>query len=129
MLLTYQTDESLDDKSYVIDDYFGFLDDSNNGKGLIASKIDIGIGRFPVRTVTEAANMVNKVINYMDNNETGSWKNNVCFVADDGNNADSYMIQHAEQADQLGEYINTSHPEFMVNKIYFDSYKRIFREV
>lgn len=74
MLLTYQTDESLDDKSYVIDDYFGFLDDSNNGKGLIASKIDIGIGRFPVRTVTEAANMVNKVINYMDNNETGSWK-------------------------------------------------------
>lgn len=47
MLLTYQTDESLDDKSYVIDDYFGFLDDSNNGKGLLASKIDIGIGRFP----------------------------------------------------------------------------------
>lgn len=124
MLLTYQTDESLDDKSYVIDDYFGFLDDSNNGKGLLASKIDIGIGRFPVRTVTEATNMVDKVINYMDNKETGSWKNNVCFVADDGNGADGYMIQHAEQADALGEYINTSHPEFLVNKIYFDAYKK-----
>ena len=64
----------------------------------------------------------------MDNKETGSWKNNVCFVADDGSNADGYMIQHAQQADDLGEYINTSHPEFMVNKIYFDSYKKgLFR--
>lgn len=126
MLLTYQTEESLDDKSYVVDDYFGFLDDSNNGKGLVSARVDIGIGRFPVRTLTEATNMVNKVINYMDNKETGSWKNNVCFVADDGSNADGYMIQHAQQADDLGEYINTSHPEFMVNKIYFDSYKKDF---
>ena len=126
MLLTYQTEESLDDKSYVVDDYFGFLDDSNNGKGLVSARVDIGIGRFPVRTLTEATVMVDKVINYMDNKETGSWKNNVCFVADDGSNADGYMIQHAQQADDLGEYINTSHPEFMVNKIYFDSYKKDF---
>lgn len=126
MLLTYQTEESLDDKSYVVDDYFGFLDDSNNGKGLVSARVDIGIGRFPVRTLTEATDMVDKVINYMDNKETGSWKNNVCFVADDGSNADGYMIQHAQQADDLGEYINTSHPEFMVNKIYFDSYKKDF---
>lgn len=126
MLLTYQTEESLDDKSYVVDDYFGFLDDSNNGKGLVSARVDIGIGRFPVRTLAEATNMVDKVINYMDNKETGSWKNNVCFVADDGSNADGYMIQHAQQADDLGEYINTSHPEFMVNKIYFDSYKKDF---
>lgn len=124
MLLTYQTDESLDDKSFVIDDYFGFLDDSNNGKGLTSSLIDIGIGRFPVRTLIEATNMVDKVINYMDNKDPGTWKNNVCFVADDGNGADGYMIQHANQADQLGEYINTNHPEFLVNKIYFDSYKK-----
>lgn len=126
MLLTYQTEESLDDTSYVIDDYFGFLDDSNNGKGLTSCRVDIGIGRFPVRTLSEATNMVDKVINYMDNKETGSWKNNVCFVADDGNGADGYMIQHAKQADDLGEYINTSHPEFMVNKIYFDAYKKDF---
>lgn len=124
MLLTYQTEESLDEESFVIDDYFGFLDDSNNGKGLSSMRLDIGIGRFPVRTQAEASNMVDKVIGYMDNKDTGSWKNNVCFVADDGNGADKYMINHAFQADQLGEYINESHPEFLVNKIYFDSYKK-----
>ena len=113
MLLTYQTEESLDEESFVIDDYFGFLDDSNNGKGLSSMRLDIGIGRFPVRTQAEASNMVDKVISYMDNKDTGSWKNNVCFVADDGNSADSYMTDHASQADQLGEYINESHPEFL----------------
>ncbi len=124
MLLTYQTEESLNERSFVIDDYFGFLDDSNNGKELMSARVDIGIGRFPVRTLTEATNMVNKVIGYMDNKDTGSWKNNVCFVADDGSSADGYMINHADQADRLGEYINTSHPEFLVNKIYFDAYKK-----
>lgn len=124
MLLTYQTEESLNERSFVIDDYFGFLDDSNNGKELMSARVDIGIGRFPVRTLAEATNMVNKVIGYMDNKDTGSWKNNVCFVADDGSSADGYMINHADQADRLGEYINTSHSEFLVNKIYFDAYKK-----
>lgn len=126
MLLTYQTDQSLDETSYVIDDYFGFLDNSNNGKELTSLKVDIGIGRFPVRTLAEATHMVDKVLNYMDNKEVGSWKNNVCFVADDGSNADTFMIDHARDANKLAEYINDSHPEFMVNKIYFDSYKKDF---
>lgn len=124
MLLTYQTEESLDETSFVIDDYFGFLDDSNNGRGLLNANVDIGIGRFPVRTLAEATNMVDKVIRYMNNTETGSWKNNLCFIADDGSNADGFMINHAQQADALAEYINTSHPEFLTNKIYFDSYKK-----
>ena len=124
MLLTYQTEESLNERSFVIDDYFGFLDDSNNGKELMSARVDIGIGRFPVRTLAEATHMVDKVIGYMDNKDTGSWKNNVCFVADDGNSVDRYMIDHADQANRLGEYINTSHPEFLVNKIYFDAYKK-----
>ncbi len=124
MLLTYQTEESLNEDSRVVDDYFGFLDDSNNGKSLSAMKVDIGIGRFPVRTQTEAAKMVDKVIGYMDNTDLGTWKNRVCFIADDGNNADGYTTDHASQADRLGEYVNESHPEFLVDKIYFDAYKK-----
>lgn len=128
MLLTYQTESSLDETSYVIDDYFGFLDDYNNGRGLTSMRVDIGIGRFPVRTLAEATNMVDKVIKYMNNEETGSWKNNVCFVADDGNSGETppYTTAHMSQADQLAEYLNNSHPEFLVNKIYFDSYKKDF---
>ncbi|MCD7973959.1 MAG: type IX secretion system sortase PorU, partial [Candidatus Azobacteroides sp.] len=56
-LLTYQSSASLvETSSYVVDDYFGFLDD-DEGKSLQNERLDIGIGRFPVRTVEEAKNV------------------------------------------------------------------------
>jgi len=118
LLLTYQSQESLNMYAYVTDDYFGFLDDSE-GSSLSSDKLDIGIGRFPVRTVAEAATAVNKSISYMENKTAGAWKNNITFVADDG---DTNL--HMNQANQLAESIETNHPEFLVNKIYFDAYKK-----
>ena len=54
-------------QSYVTDDYFGLLDDS---EGNFANDlVDIGIGRFPVKTLTEANDMVDKVKNY-----NGKWR-------------------------------------------------------
>lgn len=123
MLLTYQSEESLGMFSYVTDDYFGFLDDTE-GRYPSSDKVDIGIGRFPVRTLAEAEQAVDKVIAYMDNKQMGAWKNNVCFVGDDGNNADSFTTLHMDQANQLADYVNSSHPEFNVNKLLFDAYKK-----
>jgi hypothetical protein len=52
-------------QSYVTDDYFGLLD---NSEGNFANDlVDIGIGRFPVQTLTEANDMVDKVKNYNGN--------------------------------------------------------------
>ena len=124
MLLTYQTEESLNQYSYVVDDYFGFLNDANNGKEIYAQKVDIGIGRFPVRTVAQATNAVDKVISYIENKNTGAWKNNLCFMADDGNNADSFTSGHMEEADSLADHLNRDHPELMVHKLYYDAYKK-----
>ena len=84
----------------------------------------VGVGRFPIRTVTEATQMVDKTISYMENKDSGSWKNNVTFVADDGNNEDSFTTNHMKQADQLAEAIEEMQPGFLVNKVYFDAYKR-----
>lgn len=123
MLLTYQSQESLDIESYVTDDYYGFLEDAS-GKNILNDKLKIGIGRFPVRTLAEATQMVDKAIAYMDNAQVGAWKNNVAFVADDGSSADSYTNIHMSQADDEAEYIETNHPEFMVNKVFFDAYKK-----
>ena len=92
-LLTFQSENSLDEKSYVTDDYFGFLDDASNGKSVESCPVDIGIGRFPIRSVSDARKMVNKVIRYMNNEELGIWKNETCFVADDGSNADKVKKQ------------------------------------
>ena len=124
MLLTYQTEESLNQYSYVVDDYFGFLDDANNGEEIYEQKVDIGIGRFPVRTVAQATNAVDKVISYIENKNTGAWKNNLCFMADDGNNADRFTIGHMEEADSLADHLNRDHPELMIHKLYYDAYKK-----
>ena len=101
-LLTYQSVPTLNEtESYVCDDYFGFLDDDEGGKTDVYGQItlrneglDIGIGRFPVRTVTQAKNMVDKVIAYSLNNEYGVWKNNLVFLGDDGDN--STHMKHAD---------------------------------
>ena len=124
MLLTYQTENSLSSQSYVIDDYFGFLDDADNKKSLQNKKLCLGIGRFPIRTVEQATQMVDKVISYMENKNTGSWKNNLCFMADDGSNTDGFMTEHMEFADQLAGYVESEHPGFLVNKLYYDAYKK-----
>lgn len=125
MLLTYQTEESLNQHSYVVDDYFGFLDDADDKVSLLyRKKVCLGIGRFPVRTVEQATQAVDKVISYMENKNTGSWKNNLCFMADDGNNADSFTTDHMSYANQLATYIESEHPEFLVNKLYYDAYKK-----
>jgi hypothetical protein len=120
MLLTYQSENSLNQYSYVTDDYFGALEDTPFGSGTI----QLGIGRFPVRTVDEATVAVDKVLLYMDNVATGAWKNRICFVADDGSAADSYSNEHMEYADSLGERVRREHPGILVNKIFFDAYKK-----
>jgi hypothetical protein len=121
MLLTYQSENSLSHYSYVTDDYFGALKDERFTSG----PIQLGIGRFPVRTVAEATAAVDKVIGYMDNKETGAWKNRVCFVADDGNVADGFTLDHMRQANELGDSIITkNHPEYLVNKLFFDAYRK-----
>ena len=70
--------------------------------------MNIGIGRFPVRTVSEATIAVDKVISYMNNDGTGAWKNNVCFVADDGSNADTFDTVHQDDANATADLIEKS---------------------
>ncbi|MGM9758571.1 MAG: type IX secretion system sortase PorU [Parabacteroides sp.] len=123
LLLTYQSQESLNINSYVTDDYFGMLDDTD-GANLACDGMDIGVGRFPVRTTTEAANVVTKLITYMSNQQTGAWKNKVAFVADDGSASDSYATYHLTQSNTEADYIENNYPEFLVNKIFFDAYKK-----
>ncbi len=116
-VLTYQADNSLvKTLSYVTDDYFAFLDDSQ-GLQIPSHALRVGVGRFPVRTVKEAADVVNKNIAYMQNKGKGIWKNQLCFVADDGDGA-----LHMKQADSITNVIARNHPNYIVNKIYLDSY-------
>jgi len=122
-LLTYQTQNSLNWYSVVVDDYFGFLAD-NEGTNLASDKLLLGIGRFPVRTVSQAKEMVDKVISYMDNGNAGNWKNKICYMADDGNGTDGYSEIHIRQSNQLAQTMELKHPEFINNRLFFDSFKK-----
>lgn len=130
LLLTYQSEESLSEfssrygYSYVTDDYYGLLDDVSEEALSGRNSMCVGVGRFPVRTVAEATQMVDKVIGYMRNDDGGSWKNQITFVADDGNNADGYTSRHAEQADELARFIEEEHDALLTNKVYFDAQAR-----
>lgn len=123
-LLTYQVKESVyESTSYGTDDYFGFLDD-DEGTSLAAAFLDVGIGRFPVSSVIQAENIVNKVIAYIENSQYGNWKNRLVLTADntDSRNVGNFCV-HATQADKLGKYVETNHPEYVVSKYYMDAYK------
>jgi hypothetical protein len=125
-LLTFQMKESLNEvNSYGSDDYFGFLDDSE-GVSLPSDQIDIGVGRLPVSSETQAAEAVKKIINYIDNKQHGSWKSKIIFTAD---NTDSYspysFCMHANQSDSLARFIEAKYPEYMMYKFFMDAYRPV----
>ena len=126
-LLTFQSENSLDEKSYVTDDYFGFLDDASNGESIDSCPVDIGIGRFPIRSVSDARKMVNKVIRYMNNEEFGIWKNQICFVADDGSNADrtdNIANHHMNYADKAAQTVENKEQDMLASRLFFDNYAK-----
>ncbi|MDD3079691.1 MAG: type IX secretion system sortase PorU [Paludibacter sp.] len=119
LILTYQADNSLiETSSYVTDDYFTLLDD-NDGTQLSINMMDVGVGRFPVTTVSDAQIVVDKTINYMQDTSKGSWKNQLCFLADDGDNA-----LHMTQADTVASIVARKYTGYHVNKIYLDAYQQ-----
>ena len=121
LIPTFQSVESLySAQTYVTDDYYGIMADNSGSES--NGKINVGVGRFPVSTIAEAQNMVDKIISYSSNAYPvcSDWRNIITIVADDENDN-----VHMEQAEELSAIIDTTYPVFNVNKIYFDAYQLI----
>lgn len=117
LLLTYQSKNSLNEvNAYATDDYFGWLDDKE-GTNDRTAKMDIGVGRLPVESVEEARTTIDKIIRYMRNEQAGKWKNQLVYLADDGENG-----LHTETAEVSAEQIRIKNPDFVVHKIFLDAY-------
>ncbi|MDR0769196.1 MAG: type IX secretion system sortase PorU, partial [Dysgonamonadaceae bacterium] len=124
-LLTYQMRESVDElKSYGSDDYFGLLEDGNPAAASLSGTLCLGIGRFPVNSVDQAENAVNKVIAYMNDTKSGNWKSNLVFTADD-TGADDPAWQHTRQSNTLADYMYEKYPEYVVHKYFMDAYRPV----
>ncbi len=107
--------------SYASDDYFGFLEDTEGyweESQLGDHTLEIGTGRLPVKNLAEAKAVVDKLIYYGTRRETlGNWRNQVLFVADDGDND-----KHQRDAERLAQPLDTAFGAFNIEKIYVDAY-------
>lgn len=117
---TYETYSSVQPiGSFCTDDYYGMLDD-NEGANVIYGGMEIGIGRFPVRTLQDANLIVKKIERYYDKQAFGDWRNDICVFADD---EDSNV--HLNDAETYSGIMDTAHTEYTIRKVYADSYKQI----
>lgn len=119
-LLCYESLNSVDAvRSYVLEDYFGYLDD-NEGANHLRDKVDLGIGRIPAQTVQEANAVVDKTIAYMMNKSAGAWQNTVVLLGDDGD--PKMPNQHMKDAENVAAVMASYFPSYMVDRIYWDDY-------
>lgn len=114
----YESSESLDPlRTYTSDDYFVLLDP---GEGNLNSNqdLDAAVGRLPVKTTTEADEIVDKIIRYdTDPRTLGDWRNRLLFVADDEDNN-----LHIRDGDQIAANVANAEDIYNQNKIYLDAY-------
>lgn len=118
-LFTWQTDNGEDEiDSYTTDDILGMMADGS-GANISAGKMDIAVGRMPVKSITEAKNVVDKLYTYTTKQDFGTWKNNILIIADDMNNG-----VHMEQADAVIENHKSNGGEnYVYNRIYLDAFE------
>ena len=106
--------------THVSDDYFGYLDDLDDiAQVAPAPLLDIGIGRLPVSTLSQAKTMVDKIINYSSATAFGPWRNNTTFVADD---EDGNL--HLNDAETITSTALSANAIFNQTKIYLDAYRQ-----
>ena len=107
--------------SYVTDDYFGFMD--NNEGTLINSDLqDVATGRFPVTTLLEAKETIDKTLNYYHTSSYGDWRNTITFIADDPDKANEFVLQ--KTVDLIAEDVKVNKPGFNLKKIYADAHQQ-----
>ena len=124
-LITYQAFNSTGEtQAYATDDYFAFLEDKDGMAGNMFfdtyGVMRIGVGRLPVNTKEEARQVTDKLTAFIEDNNKGAWKQQLCFLADDGDHN-----QHTQITDHAAENVRLKAPDFVTNKIYLDAYPQV----
>lgn len=117
-LLCFESDESYSDIScYIMEDYFGLLDDGE-GQRLLYEAADLSIGRFPVVSETEAKTLVDKTIRHITHANEGVWRNRVYVFGDDGDNN-----EHQSYAERIADTIQSRFPHMELSKVMVDRFE------
>lgn len=119
MLLTWQTDNGSNEiDSYSTDDILGFLE-NNSGTNIANETLSIAVGRMPVKSVSEAKDVIDKLYTYTTKQDFGTWKNNILIIADDMNNG-----IHMEQGDAvINAHKANGGENYVYNRVYLDAFE------
>ncbi len=124
-ILTYQGGSKfVEASSYVSDDYFCYIDDANDAASNDVRSMEYSIGRFPVASIDQAQNMVDKVEKHLTNRQFGNWHNKVCLVADD-NDGKTEVNKFFEYSDNIANIMKKNDPSMEIQKVHLDSYSRV----
>lgn len=109
---TFEAKESFEFlDTYSNDDFFGFLDDNEEIERYdIVNALDIGVGRIPAKTATEAENVVTKIIHYKSPATLGAWRLSTMFVADNEDGAGEHLSDAEVMNNTVAQNSNIHNP-------------------
>ncbi|WP_412067488.1 type IX secretion system sortase PorU [Rubrivirga sp. IMCC43871] len=126
---TFQTENMINrTTSYTTDDFFGMLGDDEGRleyNDTTSFRVDIGVGRIPSRTVSDATTIVDKIIRYDSPATRGDWRTRFTFVADDQYPREWDKDLHVLNADATAELAEIVDPTVTLQKIYGPSYPSV----
>ena len=105
--------------SYVTDDFFAMLE-VGEGSMSPSHTVDVATGRIPVSTISQAKDVVDKILTYYTTVSLGDWRNTITLVADDIDASSDIPIQTGVES--IADVIKANKPVFNINKIYADAF-------
>ena len=105
--------------SWVTDDFFVMLE-NNEGTMSSSHTIDVASSRIPVSTVSQAKDVVDKILTYYTKEAIGDWRNTITLLADDIDASGEEVLEQG--VEDIADEIKINKPIFNINKIYADSF-------
>lgn len=122
---TYQSWTSIGlGTTFVSDDFYGMLDDTD--VGVHPLQIDIAIGRLPAASQAEAKVLVDKTLSYFTHDSNfgssfGDWRSKIMFVVDDDNPGPGNAFHRT--VDQVSaSFLEETEPAYTLRKLYIDAF-------
>ncbi|MCH5228582.1 MAG: type IX secretion system sortase PorU [Muribaculaceae bacterium] len=105
--------------SYSTDDYIGMLEDVYDVFNIGNARINVAVGRMPVKSLAEANQAIDKLEEYINSEDYGTWRNQVMIIADDQDNG-----IHLSQAETALTAMQSEGKgrNYLYEKLYLDAY-------
>ncbi|MDE6537294.1 MAG: type IX secretion system sortase PorU [Muribaculaceae bacterium] len=128
-----------DTGSYSTDCYIAWLEDSEPGYSFSSAKMQVGVGRLPVKSSQEALEMAAKIEKYVKNPNYGAWRNKMMILADgidDESQADikpdkANPRTFFDQSQNIYELLKTTPggEKYIYDRVFLDAHKLEYTSV